>query len=65
MSQIQEYLPFLIPVLVIQLFLMISALVDLIRRPSVKGPKWVWALIIIFVNLIGPIIYFVAGRQEE
>ena len=65
MSQIQEYLPFLIPVLIIQLVLMISALVDLIRRPSVKGPKWVWALVIIFVNLIGPIIYFVAGRQEE
>jgi len=65
MSQIQEYLPFLIPVLIIQLVLMISALVDLTRRPSVKGPKWVWALVIIFVNLIGPIIYFVAGRKEE
>ena len=65
MSQIQEYLPFLIPVIIIQLVLMISALVDLIRRPNVKGPKWVWALVIIFVNLIGPIIYFVAGRKEE
>ena len=65
MSQIQEYLPFLIPVIVIQLVLMIRARVDLIRRPSVKGPKWVWALVIIFINVIGPIIYFVAGRQEE
>jgi hypothetical protein len=65
MSQIQQYLPFLIPVLIIQLILMISALVDLIRRPSVRGPKWVWAAVIIFVNLIGPIIYFVAGRKEE
>lgn len=65
MSQIQEYLPFLIPVLIIQLVLMISALVDLIRRPSVRGPKWAWALVILFVNLIGPIIYFVMGRKEE
>ena len=65
MDQIQQYLPFLIPVLIIQLVLMISALADLIRRPSVKGPKWVWALVIICINLIGPIIYFVAGRQEE
>lgn len=65
MSQIQEYLPYLIPVLIIQLVLMISALVDLSRRPSTKGPKWVWALVIIFLNLIGPIIYFVAGRKEE
>ena len=65
MSQIQQYLPFLIPVIIIQLVLMISALADLIRRPDVKGPKWVWALVIICINLIGPIIYFVAGRQEE
>ena len=65
MSPIQQYLPFLIPVIIIQLVLMISALADLIRRPHVKGPKWVWALVIICINLIGPIIYFVAGRQEE
>jgi ABC-type transport system involved in cytochrome c biogenesis permease component len=65
MSEIQQYLPFLIPVIIIQFALMISALVDLIRRPSVKGPKWAWALVIVFVNLIGPIIYFVAGRKEE
>jgi len=65
MYQIQQYLPFLIPVLIIQLVLMVSALIDLVRRPSARGPKWVWALVIIFVNLIGPIIYFVAGRKEE
>jgi len=65
MSEIQQYLPFLIPVIIIQFALMVSALVDLIRRPSVKGPKWAWVLVIVFVNLIGPIIYFVAGRKEE
>jgi hypothetical protein len=52
-------------VLVIQLVLMIAALVDLIRREQTRGPKWVWALVILFVNFIGPIIYFVAGRKEE
>lgn len=65
LSDFQKYIPFLIPVLVIQLALMISALVDLVRREHTRGPKWVWVLVILFVNYIGPIIYFVAGRREE
>jgi uncharacterized membrane protein YhaH (DUF805 family) len=64
-SKIQQYIPFLIPVVIIELILMISALVDLVRREHTRGPKWVWALVIIFINYIGPIIYFVAGRKEE
>ena len=44
---------------------MVTALVDLIRRAQTHGPKWVWALVIILINFIGPIIYFVAGRKDE
>ena len=65
LSEIQKYIPFLIPVLIIQLALMITALVDLIRREHTRGPKWAWLLVILFVNYIGPIIYFVIGRKEE
>ena len=65
LSDLQKYIPFLIPVLIIQLALMITALVDLARRAHTRGPKWVWVLVILFVNYIGPIIYFVVGRQEE
>jgi ABC-2 type transport system ATP-binding protein len=28
------------------------------------GSKVVWALVIIFINLIGPILYFLVGREE-
>ena len=65
MDEIRAYLPLLIPVLLIELGLIIAALVDLIRRPHTRGPKWVWVLIILFFNLIGPILYFVLGRGEE
>ncbi len=65
LSAIQPYIPFLVPVFIIQLILLITALVDLLRRPQVRGPKWVWLLVVIFVNIIGPIVYFVAGRKEE
>jgi hypothetical protein len=63
-ENISSLIPFLIPIVLLQLGLMGFALVDLIRRERTKGPKWVWALVIIFVNLIGPIVYFVVGREE-
>ncbi len=56
----------IIPILVIQLGLLLVALYDLTRpgRRVKGGSKVVWALIIIFVNLLGPILYFLIGRDE-
>ena len=65
LSELQQYIPLLIPVVLIQLGLMIAALVDLLRREQTRGPKWAWVLVILFVNMIGPIIYFIAGRKDE
>jgi hypothetical protein len=64
MEQIREILPFLIPIAILQLVLVVAALVDLLRRERTRGPKWVWLLIIVFVNFIGPIVYFMLGREE-
>ncbi len=56
----------LIPLILIELGLLIVALVDLVRRPSVRGGnKIIWALLIIFSNIIGPIIYLLWGRERE
>jgi len=65
LSEIQQYIPFLVPVVIIELILLVAGLVDLIRREKTRGPKWVWAIVIVAVNIIGPIIYFVAGRKDE
>lgn len=65
MDAIRELLPLLIPLLVIQLALLIFALIDLSRRSTTRGPKWVWVLVIVFINIIGPIVYFVVGRGDE
>ena len=65
MDTVRELLLFLIPVIVLQLALLTFALVDLARRPKANGPKWLWVIIIVFINLIGPIAYFLVGRQEE
>jgi len=53
-----------IPIVLIQLGLQIYALVDLARQPKVRGPKWVWVIIIILGELIGAIVYLVFGRKE-
>jgi hypothetical protein len=52
---------------VAQLAFEIYALVHMLRRPaeelSLGGRKWLWAIIILFINWIGAIIYFVAGSK--
>ncbi len=64
LNQLTKYLPLLIPILLLQLALIVAGLIDLARRERTKGPKWLWALVIIFVNFIGPIAYFTLGREE-
>jgi DMSO reductase anchor subunit len=59
-----DYLPYLIPVLLLQLGLAIFCLIDLARRNRTKGPKWMWAIIIILGELIGPLVYLLIGREE-
>jgi uncharacterized membrane protein YhaH (DUF805 family) len=54
----------LIPVIIIELGLLIIALLDLVKRERTRGPKWVWALVIIFINIFGPIAYLLFGRQD-
>lgn len=63
-SFIQQYLPLLIPIILIQLGLMIYALVDIIKREKTKGPKPMWIIIVVLVNIIGPILYLSIGREE-
>lgn len=54
----------LAPIVIIQLILMAVAIIDLVKIEKANGPKWVWALIILFINLLGPIIYFIFGRRN-
>ena len=58
-------LPFLIPLFVLEIALLVIALVDVVKRERVKGGnKVVWLLVIIFISIIGPIVYLLLGQQE-
>ncbi len=56
-----------IPYVIVQVGLMLYALYDLFQEDRrVKGDsKVMWALIIFFVNIIGPLVYLFAGRDES
>ncbi|MDY2662040.1 MAG: PLD nuclease N-terminal domain-containing protein [Bariatricus massiliensis] len=61
-----EYFPVLLPVIAVELTLAITALVHVIRHPHYKfGNKVVWIFVVLFIQLIGPIVYFLFGRGEE
>ena len=62
----EQVIALLAPIILIQLGLMVAALIDLERgeRRVRGGNKLVWALVIVFVNIVGPIIYFTAGRED-
>lgn len=51
---------------VVQLSVEIYALVKLFKTPDeqlVLGKKWPWVIIILFINLVGAIIFLAAGRK--
>jgi hypothetical protein len=53
------------PLIAIQLVLMIFCLIRLKKDKAKYLPKWGWALIIIFGELWGPIVYLLIGRDGE
>ncbi len=66
METLMQYLPILIPIVVIQYILAIVALIHLLKHPHYRfGNKIIWILVVLFVQFIGPILYFTVGRGEE
>ena len=66
LKTIMGMLPFLIPLFVIQLALMVIALVDLFKRENMtSNTRLVWAFVIILINVIGPVVYLIAGRKDK
>jgi hypothetical protein len=55
------------PIVIVELILSVIALRDLLRpERQVRGDsKLLWGIVIVFISLLGPIIYLVAGRREE
>lgn len=53
MENLMEYLPLLVPVIILDLILIITALVHVLRHPNYKiGNKAIWIIVVLFISLI-------------
>ena len=66
MNNLNEILPFLIPLIIIELILLIVTLRHILTHTNYKyGNRTIWLLVtIIGMNLIGPVLYCLFGKEE-
>lgn len=62
---IMAFLPIVLPIIAVGALLVFIALIDLYRHRKTRKNVLVWTLIILFVNVLGPILYFVIGRKDS
>lgn len=61
---IMAFLPIILPVIAVGALLVLIAFIDLYRHRKTRKNVLVWTFIILFVNILGPILYFVIGRKD-
>ena len=61
-----QYLPVLIPLILIWLILLIASLVHIFRHKTYRmGNRAVWVAVCVLINIIGPVLYFTIGKGDE
>lgn len=66
MQLFTDYIAVILPLIILQLILLVTAIVHLLKNDRLsQSNKIIWALVIVFVNIIGPIIYLIFGRKED
>lgn len=53
----------ILPLIVLQLALAVFALISCIKEERTNGPKWMWAAIIVCINIIG--LDFIFHRRQK
>lgn len=66
MEFIREYLAILIPIVVLEIGLMIYALIHILKHNKFKfGNKVMWIVVVVLIQIIGPIFYLMIGKDDE
>lgn len=67
MDKIMEFLPFLIPLMIAEFALLSFTLYHILTHKHYKrGNRTLWLIItIVLMNFIGPILYFLLGKEED
>lgn len=66
MDKIMDFLPFLIPLIIVQFVLLGYTLYHILTHQSYKrGNRTLWLIVtIVLINFVGPILYFLLGRED-
>lgn len=66
MEQIMEFLPFLIPLVIVQFTLLGYTLYHILTHNTYKrGNRTIWLIVVlVLMNYVGPILYFVLGKED-
>lgn len=65
MPDINNLLPALIPLVILEVVLTGAALIHIFIHKTYKHGNRLFWVIISFVNVIGPVLYFTIGRGDE
>ena len=66
MEQLMEFLPFFIPLVIVQFALLGYTLHHILTHRTYKhGNRTLWLIItILLMNYVGPILYFLFGKED-
>lgn len=65
MESVHEFLPFIIPLAAVQVGLTIASLIHVLRHKKYRvGNRLIWILVS-FISIIGPVLYFTIGKGDE
>ena len=66
MDNIMEYLPFLIPLVIAEFALFGYTLYHILTHEAYKrGNRALWIILtVVLMNFVGPILYFVLGKED-
>ena len=66
MEEILEFLPFLIPMVLVQFALLGYALYHILTHDHYKrGNRVLWLVVtLVFMNYVGPILYILLGKED-
>lgn len=66
LNSLVQYLPVIIPLAALEIGLLVGALVHLLKRKAVRrGSVALWVVLIVLLEIIGPALYFLIGREED
>lgn len=67
MPEVKELLPLLIPLIVAEIGLLVYTIVHILTHQHYKrGNRTLWLIVVIIgMEFIGPILYFILGKEDN